>query len=134
MKSSLLNISSCTVFKKHVSFLLDQNENNIKSSGLFYFLLCTLDRKEEILQWREHVHLHPIDLSIDDLIQTSSLTNINPVLLGSNQREKVLPGYYKIMKKKLQKFPLRISKSQYAIRMHSSLLVEKLILILSSCG
>ena len=27
------------------------------------------------------------------------LTNINPVLLESNQREKVLPGYYKIMKK-----------------------------------
>ena len=104
MKSSLPNIFSCTVFKKHVSFLLDQNENNIKSSGLFYFLPSTLDRKEEILQWREHVHLHPIDLSIDDLIQTFGLTNINPVLLESNQREKVLPGYYKIMKKKCRNF------------------------------
>ena len=99
MKSSLPNIFSCTVFKKHVSFLLDQNENNIKSSGLFYFLPSTLDRKEEILEWREHVHLHPIDLSIDDLIQTSNLTNINPTLLESNQRERVLTGYYKIMKK-----------------------------------
>ena len=99
MKSLLPNIFSCTVFKKHVSFLLDQNENNFKSSGLFYFLPSTLDRKEEILQWREHVHLHPIDLSIDDLIQTSNLTNINPALLESNQRERVLPGYYKIMKK-----------------------------------
>ena len=99
MKSSLPNIFSCTVFKKHVSFLLDQNENNFKSSGLFYFLPSTLDRKEEILQWREHVHLHSIDLGIDDLIQSSGLTNINPVLLDSNQREKVLPGYYKIMKK-----------------------------------
>ena len=87
------------MFKKHVSFLLDQNENNIKSSGLFYFLPSTLDRKEEILEWREHVHLHPIDLSIDDLIQTSNLTNINPTLLESNQRERVLTGYYKIMKK-----------------------------------
>ena len=87
------------MFKKHVSFLLDQNENNFKSSGLFYFLPSTLDRKEEILQWREHIHLHSIDLGIDDLIQSSGLTNINPVLFDSNQREKVLPGYYKIMKK-----------------------------------
>ena len=98
MKSYLPNIFSCAVFKKHVSFLLDQNKNNIKSSGLFYFLPCTLDRKEKILQWREHVHLHPIDLTVDDLIETSGLTNINPVLLESNQREKVLSEYYKIMK------------------------------------
>ena len=99
MKSSFPNIFSCTVFKKHVSFLLDQNENNIKSSGLFYFLPSTLDRKEEILQWREHLHLYPIELSIDDLIQTSNLTNINPALLESNQRERVLPGYCRIIKK-----------------------------------
>ena len=99
MKSSLPNIFSCTVFKKHVSFLMDQNENKIKSSGFFFFLLRTLDRKEDILQWKEQVHLHPVDLSIDDLIQTSGLTNINPVLLESNQRERILPGYYKIMKK-----------------------------------
>ena len=99
MKSSLPNIFSCTVFKKHVSFLMDQNENKIKSSGFFFFLLRTLDRKEDILQWKEQVHLHPVDLSIDDLIQTSGLTNINPALLESNQRERILPGYYKIMKK-----------------------------------
>ena len=99
MKSSLPNIFSCTVFKKHVSFLMDQNENKIKSSGFFFFLPRTLDRKEDILQWKEQVHLHPVDLSIDDLIQTSGLTNINPALLESNQRERILPGYYKIMKK-----------------------------------
>ena len=99
MKSSLPNIFSCTVFKKHVSFLMDQNENKIKSSGFFFFLPRTLDRKEDILQWKEQVHLHPVDLSNDDLIQTSGLTNINPALLESNQRERILPGYYKIMKK-----------------------------------
>ena len=99
MKSSLPNIFSCTVFKKHVSFLMDQNENKIKFSGLFFFLLSTLDRKEEIIQWRGRVHLHSVDLSIDNLIEISGLTNINPALLESNQREKVLPGYYKIMKK-----------------------------------
>ena len=99
MKSSLPNIFSCTVFKKPISFLMDQNENKIKSSGLFFFLLSTLDRKEEIIQWRGHVHLHPVDLSIDNLIEISGLTNINPALLESSQREKVLPDYYKITKK-----------------------------------
>ena len=99
MKSSLPNIFSCTVFKKPISLLMDQNENKIKSSGLFFFLLSTLDRKEEIIQWRGRVHLHSVDLSIDNLIEISGLTNINPALLESNQREKVLPGYYKIMKK-----------------------------------
>ena len=78
---------------------MDQNENKIKSSGFFFFLPRTLDRKEDILQWKEQVHLHPVDLSNDDLIQTSGLTNINPALLESNQRERILPGYYKIMKK-----------------------------------
>ena len=99
MKSSLPNIFSCTAFKKHVLLLLDQNENKVKCSGVFFFLPSALDRKEEIIQWREHVHLHPIDLSIDHLMEISGLTDYNPVLLESNQREKVSPGYYKIMKK-----------------------------------
>ena len=100
MKSSLPNIFKCTVFKKHVSLLLDLNENKVKSSGLLFFLPSTLDRKEDFIQWREHVHLHPVDFSIDNLMEISGLPNINPALLeSSQQRKKVLTGYYKIMKK-----------------------------------
>ena len=88
MKSSLPNIFSCTAFKKHVSLLLDQNENKVKSSRIFFFLPSTLDRKEEFIQWREQVHLHPIDLNIDNLMEISGLTDINPALLESNHREK----------------------------------------------
>ena len=37
---------------------------------MFLYLPSTLDRKEEFLQWKEHVHLHPIDVSYDDLKET----------------------------------------------------------------
>ena len=126
MKSSLPNIFSCTVFKKHVSLLLDQNENKVKSSRIFFFLPSTLDRKEEFIQWREQVHLHPIDLNIDNLMEISGLTDINPALLESNHREKILPGYYKIMKK------IAEISNQNLIR--TFLAEEKLILIMNSCG
>ena len=43
MKTPLPNLFSCTAFKKHVLFLLDQHENRVKSSGLFMFLYSTLD-------------------------------------------------------------------------------------------
>ena len=126
MKSSLPNIFSCTAFKKHVSLLLDQNENKVKSSRIFFFLPSTLDRKEEFIQWREQVHLHPIDLNIDNLMEISGLTDINPALLESNHREKILPGYYKIMKK------IAEISNQNLIR--TFLAEEKLILIMNSCG
>ena len=126
MKSSLPNIFSCTAFKKHVSLLLDQNENKVKSSRIFFFLPSTLDRKEEFIQWREQVHLHPIDLNIDNLMEISGLTDINPALLESNHREKILPGYYKIMKK--------IAEISNQNLIHTFLAEEKLILIMNSCG
>ena len=31
------------------------------------FLPLTLDRKEKFLQWQDHVHLHPVDVSYDEL-------------------------------------------------------------------
>ena len=100
MKSPLPNVFSCTAFKKHVPSLLNQNENKVKSSGMFMFLPSTLDQKEDFIQWKDHVHLHPIDLSIDDLIEVTGLPKINPVILDlSDEREKHVAGYCKIMKK-----------------------------------
>ena len=100
MKSPLPSIFSSTTFKKHTSFLLDQNELRAKYSEMFMFLPATLDRKEEFLQWKDNVHLHPIDVSLDDLKQETSLTSINPAILDVKvQRDSVVPGYYKIMKK-----------------------------------
>ena len=64
------------------------------------FLPSTLDRKEEFIQWKDHVNLHPIDISIDELAELTSLQKINPAILNNNdEREKHVDGYYKVMKK-----------------------------------
>ena len=61
---------------------------------------ATLDRKEDFLQWKDNVHLHPIDLSIDDLKNEMSVTSLDPSLLESKQfRASLVPGFYKVMKK-----------------------------------
>ena len=100
MKSPLPNIFSSTALKKHVPFLMDQNEVKAKQSKLFFFLPATLDRKEDILQWKDNVHLHPIDLPFDDLKTEMSVTTFDPSLLENNHaRESLKPGLYKVMKK-----------------------------------
>ena len=81
MTSPLPNLFSCNAFKEHVPFLLDQNENKVKSSGLFMFFYCTLDRKEDFIKWKYHVHLHPNDVTIDELVDVTGLQKINPVIL-----------------------------------------------------
>lgn len=100
MNSPLPNIFSSAAFKKHTSFLLDQNELKAKYSEMFLFFPATLDRKEEFLQWKDNIHLHPIDISLDDLKEEASLTSINPVILDVKvQRDFIVRGYYKITKK-----------------------------------
>ena len=100
MKTELPNIFSCTAFKKHISFLIDQNQNQAKFSEMFLYLPSTLDRKEAFLQWKEHVHLHPVDLSLDDMKTLTGIKEINPALLDhQNARENIISGYYKLMKK-----------------------------------
>ena len=100
MNSPLTNIFSSAAFKKHTSFLLDQNELKAKYSEMFLFFPATLDRKEEFLQWKDNIHLHPIDISLDDLKEEASLTSINPVILDVKvQRDFIVRGYYKITKK-----------------------------------
>ena len=67
---------------------------------MFLYLPSTLDRKEEFLQWKEHVHLHPIDVSYDDLKETHNGGEINPPLLDNKDlRKEDVGGYYKMMKK-----------------------------------
>ena len=43
MKTELPNIFSCTAFKKCISFLIDQNQNQAKFSEIFLYLPSTLD-------------------------------------------------------------------------------------------
>ena len=64
------------------------------------FLPATLDRKEDFLQRKDNIHLHPINVSLDDLKNEAYLTSINPYILDiKGQRDAVVLGYYKTMKK-----------------------------------
>ena len=100
MKSPLPNIFSCTAFKKHIPYLLDQNELKVKHSELLMFLPATLDRKEDFLQWKDNVHLHPIDLSLEDLKSEASLESLDPSILEvKTLRDSIMPGFFKVMKK-----------------------------------
>ena len=94
MNSPLPNIFSSAAFKKHTSFLLDQNELKAKYSEMFLFFPATLDRKEEFLQWKDNIHLHPIDISLDDLKEEASLTSINSAIVDVKvQRNFIVRGY-----------------------------------------
>ena len=100
MKTQLPNIFSSTCFKKHFQQLLDQNENGVKQSQLFLFLPATLDRKEEIFQYKQNVNLHPIDLEEDQLKNEFGIESFNPSLLEKrDQRFNLRSGICKIMKK-----------------------------------
>ena len=59
-----------------------------------------MDRKEDFLQWKEHVHLHPIDVSYNDLKAINNNGDMDPALLDNKElRKGVIAGYYKMIKK-----------------------------------
>ena len=99
MKTPLPNIFSCTAFKNHLPYLLDENQNKAKFSNMFFYLPSTLDRKEDFLKWKEHVHLHPIDLSFDDLTEITGNKEMNPYLLNNKDLRGEVVAYYMLMKK-----------------------------------
>ena len=100
MKAPLPNNFISTCFQKHKQLLLDQNEVGVKQSELFFFLPATVDRKEEFLQCKDNVHLHPVDLSIDDLKSEMYVTSFDQSLLENKTlRASLVPGFYKVMKK-----------------------------------
>ena len=100
MKHPLPNIFHCTDFKKHHGFILDENQKKAKFSKIVLHLPSTLDRKEDFLQWKDHVHLHPIDVSYDELKAIHNDGEINPALLDHKElRKEVTDGYYKMVKK-----------------------------------
>ena len=94
------NIFHCTAFKKHHGLLLDENQKKVPFSKLFLYLPATLDRKEEFLQWKDNVHLHPIDVNYEELKLMNEGADMNPALLDNKTlRKNVVSAYYKVMKK-----------------------------------
>ena len=69
-------------------------------SNMLLLLPSTLDRKENFLKWKDHVHLHPIDFHFDDLKEITGIKEMNPSLLNNKDlRGEVTGAYYKLMKK-----------------------------------
>ena len=100
VKDPLPNIFHCTAFKKHHGLLLDENQKKVPFSKLFLYLPATLDRKEEFLQWKDNVHLHPIDVNYEELKLMNEGADMNPALLDNKTlRKNVVSAYYKVMKK-----------------------------------
>ena len=102
MKTQLPNIFSATCFKKHTNLLLEQHENGIKQSRQFFFLPATLDRKEDIIQYKENVHLHPIEIDYDNFKQEFNIDNFNPALLekrGDAESNLLRSAILRVMKK-----------------------------------
>ena len=83
MKHPLPNISHCTAFKKHHGFILDENQKKTKSSKMFSYLPSTLDTKEDFLQWKDQVHLHPTDVSYDEVKAIHNDGDKNPAFLDN---------------------------------------------------
>ena len=94
------NIFHCTAFKQHHGFLLDENQKRAEFYNMFLFLSSTLDRKEKILQWQDHVHLHPIDVTFEELKGLNNGEDFNPSLLDHKDlRKNITVLFYKYMKK-----------------------------------
>ena len=102
MKKPLPNIFHYTAFKKHHGVILDENQKQAKFSNMFLYLPSILDRKEDFLQWKDHVHLHPVDASYEELKAINNGGDMNPALLDHKEvtiRKEVTGAYYKMMEK-----------------------------------
>ena len=83
------------------------------------------------MQWKDHVHLHPIDMSYEELKKIHNDGDMNPALLDNNElRRDVTDGYYKMMKKIAE----ISNQNLLEILMLTFLAVEKLIQITSFHG
>ena len=70
------------------------------ASKMFLYLPATLDRKEKFLQYKDNVHLHPIDVNYQELRMLNKGNDMNPNLLENKAlRKDAVLAYYKVMKK-----------------------------------
>ena len=100
LKHPLPNTFHCTAFKKHHLFLLDKHQKKAQYSKMFLYLPSTLHRKKDFLQWKDHIHLHPVDVNYDDMKTSKNDGSMTPALSDDRELTKeVTGGYYEMMKK-----------------------------------
>ena len=98
MKTQMPNAFSSTCFKKHTNLLLEQHENSVKQSRRFFFLPATLDCKEDFLQYKDNVNLHPVEVEYA-AFNEYGIENFNPALLEKKTDANLRLAILKIMKK-----------------------------------
>ena len=80
--------------------MLHEDQKKILASKMFLYLPATLDRNEEFLQYKDNVHLHPIDVNYEELRMLNEGNDMNPNLLENKAlRKDVVLADYKVMKK-----------------------------------
>ena len=80
--------------------MLDENEKRAEFSNIFMLLPSTLDRKGEVMQWKDHANLHRVDVSIDELKEFNGNQDFNSAILDSKELRGNLTGlFYKFRKK-----------------------------------
>ena len=80
--------------------MLHEDQKKILASKMFLYLPATLDRNEEFLQYKDNVHLHPIDVNYEELRMLNEGNDMNPNLLENKAlRKDVVLTDYKVMKK-----------------------------------
>ena len=85
---------------KRFYFLLDENKKKSEFYKMSMFLPSTLDRKEKFLQWQGHVHLHPVDVSFDELKEFNNGEDFTTALLDNKElRRNITSLFYKYMKR-----------------------------------
>ena len=96
----LPNIFHYTAFKQYHGFYLMKIKKKPEFSKMFLFLPSTLDRKEKFLQWQDHVHLHPVDVSFDELKEFNNGEDFTPDLLDNKElRRNITSLFYNYMKR-----------------------------------
>ena len=99
VKQPIPNIFHCTAFKKTHGLILDENQKKSNMSYMFLFLPSTSERKGEIMQFKNNVYLHPVDVSYNDLKERNGNSDFNPSDLDNKTlRQNLLPIFYKYMK------------------------------------
>ena len=67
---------------------MSQNKENSKFSKMFMFLPSALDDKENIQQYNNDVHLHPVDVSYEQLKVLNNNKDFDPADLDSSAKRK----------------------------------------------
>ena len=80
---------------------MSENQENLKFSKMFMFLLSPLDQKEDIQKYNDHVHLHPVNISHDRLKSINNNKDFDPSHLDDRVLRKDATKFFYTIKKEI---------------------------------